>query len=64
MKTTKQTFAIYQATEFGTGMRKIKASSFDEAYSKLGKKEKSKLISICQQDTGDEKWAEDFIYTC
>lgn len=60
MKTNQQIFSIYQYTEFGTGVRKIKASDFYDAYRKLNAKEKDKLISICQLDTGDEKWADEF----
>ena len=60
MKNTKQTYTIWQTTTFGTGMRKIKAWSFDDAFERLGEKEKSKLISICEEQTGEEKEAEYF----
>lgn len=60
MKNTKQTYTIWHTTSFGNGIRKIKAFNFDDAFNRLSETDKSKLISITQCETGEEKYAEEF----
>lgn len=60
MKNTKQIYTIWQTTTFGHGMRKIKAWDFEDAFNKIGKNEKSKLICICEFESGEERDAEYF----
>jgi hypothetical protein len=59
MKTQTQTFTIWTPTSFGIGCRKIKAKDFNDAFNKLGKKDKANLLSICDSN-GEEKLSEDF----
>lgn len=42
MKTTLNTFEIWTPNEFGMGLQKIRAKSFEDAFRRLGKKDKSR----------------------
>jgi hypothetical protein len=42
MKNTLNTFEIWTPNEFGMGLQKIKAKSFEDAFKRLGKKDKAK----------------------
>lgn len=60
MKNTKQTYTIWMTTTFGNGIRKIQAFNFDDAFNRLTITDRSKLISITECETGEEKYAEEF----
>jgi hypothetical protein len=51
--TTLNTFTIWQTTQFGLGCFKIKAKDFNDAFNRLGKKDKAKLHSWIEDENGE-----------
>ena len=54
MKTKLEIFAVWTPNEFGIGLQKIKAKSFEDAFIRLGKKDKMKDGWIVDED-GESK---------
>jgi hypothetical protein len=50
---TLNTFTIWQTTQFGLGCFKIKAKDFADAFNRLGKKDKAKLNSWIEDESGE-----------
>ncbi len=50
---TLNTFTIWQTNQFGLGCFKIKAKDFNDAFNRLGKKDKAKLNSWIENEDGD-----------
>jgi hypothetical protein len=51
--TTLKIFTIWQTTQFGLGCFKIKAKDFNDAFNRLGKKDKAKLHSWIEDEDGE-----------
>jgi hypothetical protein len=51
--TTLNTFTIWQTNQFGLGCFKIKAKDFNDAFNRLGKKDKAKLHSWIEDENGE-----------
>jgi|LakMenE18May11ns_1017448.scaffolds.fasta_scaffold9812558_2 hypothetical protein len=54
-------FRIRTATTFGLGHFDIKAKSFEDAFLRLGKKDKLKATSIYNLDTDEEMLIEEIL---
>ena len=50
-----QQFTIWTTNQFGIGCFKIKAKNFDDAFLRLGKKDKSKSSGWIEDENGDSK---------
>lgn len=61
MKTLTQ-FRIWTITEFGRGCFEIKAKSFEDAFSRIGKTVKMRCTSIEDLQTDELKTIEEILY--
>jgi hypothetical protein len=53
MKAQLKKFRIWKTTEFGLGCFNIKAKDFQDAFKRLGKKDKASLSAWIEDEDGD-----------
>lgn len=54
-------FRVFTITEFGRGCFDIKAKSFDDAFLRIGKKDKKRCTSIEDIETNEIKFIEEIL---